>query len=188
MSELASAGQLRMSLLRWILACVPTIVGLGSLSGILSNSGYGNAWFTALHPADIMPPGWVFAVVWTTLYVLIAIAFAMILNARGARGRLEAIALFLIQLIANFAWSPLFFGMRQVSAAFYLIIVILLLAIATAVLFARIRRNAGLLMVPYILWLCFATFLNFQLDQRNPDAETLAPPAASANIRFGQGL
>jgi tryptophan-rich sensory protein len=188
MSELASAGQLRMSLLRWILVCVPAIVALGSLSGILSNSGYGNRWFTALHPADIMPPGWVFASVWTLLYVLMGWAFAMILNARGARARGQAITVFLVQLAANFAWSPLFFGMRQVSAAFYLIIAILILTVVTALLFARIRRNAGLLMVPYILWLCFASFLNFQIDQRNPDAETLAPPAASANIRFGQGL
>ena len=188
MSELASAGQLRMSLLRWILVCVPAIVALGTLSGMLSNSGYGNNWFAALHPADIMPPGWVFASVWTVLYAMMGVALAMILNARGARGRALAITLFLAQLLANLAWSPLFFGMRQVSAALFLIVVLFLLAIATALVFARIRRNAGLLMVPYILWLCFAAFLNFQIDQRNPDAETLAPPAARANIRFGQGL
>lgn len=186
MNEIASPGQLRMSFIRWALVCVPAIVGLGTLMGTLSNSGYSNSWFTALDLPEIVPPGWVFGVAWTTLYTLMALAFAMILNARGAPGRGIAITAFLLQLAANFAWSPVFFGMRQVSAGLILIIVILLAAIATTILFGRIRKAAAWLMVPYLVWLSFASILNYQIDQRNPDAETLVPPAASANIRFGQ--
>lgn len=187
MTEIASPAQLRMSFVRWMLLCVPAIVGLGSLMGVLSNSGYGNAWYRALTPADIQPPGWVFGVVWTSLYIMLGTAIAMILSARGATGRRTAITLFVAQLLLNFAWSPLFFGMRQVSMALVVLGVMLALAVATTFAFGRIRKGAAWLMVPYLCWLCFAGTLNFQLDQRNPDAETLVPPAASANIGAGQG-
>jgi len=187
MNELASPGQLRMSFVRWALLCVPLIVGIGSLMGVLSNSGYGNRWFVALDRPSIVPPGWVFGVAWTLLYTLIALAIAQILNARGAAGRGMAIALFVAQLLLNFLWSPLFFGMRQVSSALLLVVAILGLAALTTWLFSRIRLSAALLMLPYVAWLCFATYLNFEIDRRNPEAETLVPPAASANIAFGQG-
>ena len=187
MNELASSGQLRMSLLRWVLVCVPTIVAIGSLIGIMSNSGYSNIWFVALDRPDIVPPGWVFGVAWTALYSMLGIAIAMILHARGAAGRGMAITAFVVQLIANFAWSPLFFGMREVSAALWLILFILASAIVTTVYFGRVRKAAAWLMAPYLVWLSFASILNFQIDQRNPDAETLVPPAASTNIGGGQG-
>jgi tryptophan-rich sensory protein len=106
----------------------------------------------------------------------------MILHARGARGRGFALALFFVQLIANFAWSPLFFGMHQVTAALYLVIFILMVTIATTFAFAPIRKAAAWLLVPYMIWLSFATILNFQIDQRNPDAETLVPAAATSQI------
>lgn len=187
MNEIASPGQLRMSFTRWALVTVPAIVAIGSLIGMLSNSGYQNRWFTALDLPSAVPPGWVFGVVWTTLYILIGLAFAMILNARGAPGRGVAITAFLIQLLANFAWTPVFFGMREVTLGFYLIVFIWLAAVTTTILFGRVRTLAAWLMVPYLIWLSFAGTLAFQIDQRNPDAETLVPPAASANIRYGQG-
>ena len=187
MNELASTGQLRMSLLRWALVCVPTIVAVGSLVGVMSNSGYSNSWFVALDRPGIVPPGWVFGVAWTALYTMLGLAIAIILHARAAAGRGIAITAFAIQLVANFAWSPLFFGMREVSAALWLILFILALSITTTVLFGRVRKAAAWLMVPYLVWLSFASILNFQIDQRNPDAETLVPPAASANIGGGQG-
>jgi translocator protein len=182
MTEIASSGQLRMSFVRWALVTVPLIVFIGSASGILSNSGYTNRWFTLLDLPTIMPPGIAFAVVWPVLYILIGLAFAMILNARGARWRGAAIAAFLIQLVANFAWTPLFFGMHQVTAALALILFILAGAITTTVLFVRVRRLAAWLMLPYLIWLGFASVLNFSIDQANPDAESLAVPAARTNI------
>lgn len=187
MSEIATPGQLRMSYWRWAMATVPTIVLLGSLSGLLSNSGYGNRWFAALDLPAITPPGWVFGTVWPILYICLGLSLAMVLHARGAKGRGFALTLFLVQLVANFAWSPLFFGAHQVTSAFYLIVFILMVTIATAFAFAPIRKAAAWLLVPYMVWLSFAAILNFQIDQRNPDAETLAPAAASTQIGIGKG-
>lgn len=185
MTEIATPGQLRMSYLRWALVTVPAILLAGSLSGLLSNSGYGNRWFAALDLPAITPPGWVFATVWPILYICLGLSLAMILHARGAKGRGLALLLFFIQLVANFAWSPLFFGAHQVTTAFYLIVFILLMTIATAFAFAPIRKAAAWLLVPYMAWLCFASILNFQIDQRNPGAETLVPAAASTQIGSG---
>lgn len=187
MNEIASPGQLRMSFLRWALFTVPAIVAIGSLMGVLSNSGYDNLWFAALDKPSFMPPGWVFGAAWTVLYVLMGIALAMILAARGAPWRRAAIAAFIVQLLANYAWSPLFFGAHRVGAALGLILFILVAAAVTAWLFARVRRAAAWLMLPYLAWLVFAAALNWEILQRNPGAGTLVPPAASANIHFGQG-
>jgi translocator protein len=182
MNQIASASQLRMSLLRWALFVVPMIMVIGLFMGTLSGSGDENAWFAELIKPDAQPPGWVFGVVWPILYLMMGLAFAMILHARGARARGLAIGLFLIQLLLNYLWSPLFFGQHQVTTAFYLIVVILLLSIATTFAFGRIRKAAAWLMVPYLIWLSFASILNFQIDQLNPDAEGLYVPAASAQI------
>ena len=161
---------------------VPAIVLAGSLTGYVSNSGYGNRWFAALDLPPITPQGWVFSVVWPILYACLGLALAMVLHARGARGRGFALLLFFVQLVANFAWSPLFFGQHQVTTALYLIIFILMVTVATAFAFAPIRKAAAWLLVPYMAWLGFAAVLNFQIDQRNPDAETLVPSAASTQI------
>jgi len=181
-NEIASAGQLRASLLRWVLVTVPAIEFFGMISGVLSNSGYGNRWFAMLDKPAFTPPGFVFAIAWPIAYLLIALALAIILHARGARGRGLAITLFLVQLLCNYAWSPLFFAAHEVTLAFSLIIVILALAVVTTVLFARIRPIAAWLMLPYLAWLAFASLLAFGIDQRNPGAETLVAPAVHTQI------
>ena len=184
MTEIATPGQLRMSYLRWAMVTVPAIVLIGTAVGLLSNSGYGNRWFAALDLPSITPPGWVFATAWTILYICMGLSLAMVLHARGAKGRGFALLLFFVQLIANFAWSPLFFGAHQVTSALYLIIFMLMVAVATAFAFAPIRKAAAWLLVPYIAWLGFATLLNFEIDRRNPDAENkgVVVPAATTQI------
>jgi benzodiazapine receptor len=182
MNEIASPGQLRLAYLRWALVTVPAIVFLGFLSGRLANSGYGNRWFDALEKPALMPPGWAFGVAWTILYVMMALAFAIVLHARGAKGRGAAIALFLGQLLLNLAWSPIFFRAHQVGSALLLIIAIFLMAAATTVLFWRIRRFAGVLLLPYLAWLAFASFLNYEIGRLNPDAATLVAPALRTQI------
>src|SRR3546814_2998455 len=102
MTELATPGQLRLSYWRWAMVTVPAIVLIGSLTGLLANSGYGNRWFAALDLPPIVPPGWIFALAWTILYVCLGLALAMILHARGAKGRGFALLLFFVQLAANF--------------------------------------------------------------------------------------
>ncbi|MBH9536298.1 TspO/MBR family protein [Novosphingopyxis sp. YJ-S2-01] len=182
MSELASRSQLRMSFVRWALFTVPLLMVLGWLSGQIAGSSDTNAWYQALRQPAAQPPGYVFGIVWPTLYFLQGLALAMVLNARSARLRWTAVGMFALQFLANMVWSPLFFGMHQVSSAFFLILLILLLAIGATLLFGRIRPLAAWLMVPYLAWLCFAAILNFQIDRLNPDAETLYAPAARTQI------
>lgn len=184
MSELASAGQLRLSFLRVALVTVPLILFLGILSGALAGSGYGNPWFAALAKPAVMPPGWVFPVVWTLLYILIGFALAMILWARGAGGRGIAIALFVAQFALNLVWSPTFFAAHKVGAAFAIILLMIVLTIATILAFARVRSRAALLMLPYLLWLCFAAWLNHSIETLNPVVETLAPAAGSTQVQL----
>jgi tryptophan-rich sensory protein len=171
-----------MSFLRYALVTVPLILLLGTISGALAGSGYGNPWFDALAKPALMPPGWVFGAAWTVLYICLGLALALILHARGARGRGIAIGIFLAQLLLNYAWSPIFFAAHEVGLAFIVIVVMIVLAALAALLFARIRRAAGLLMVPYLAWLFFAAFLTWQIGRMNPDADQLVPPQASADI------
>ena len=182
MTAIASRSQLRMSFLRYALFTVPAILLLGTVSGRISGSGYGNAWFDALQKPAIMPPGWMFGAAWTILYILLGLALAMILNARGARGRPLALALFFAQLLLNYSWSPIFFALHEIRLALFVIAAMLGLSIAATVRFAKIRRAAALLMLPYLAWLCFAGFLNFRIIELNPDAEALVPQQGSADI------
>lgn len=182
MNQIASPSQLRMSLVRWALFVIPAIMFLGFISGSISGSGEENRWYAELVKPEAQPPGWVFGVVWPVLYFCMGLAFCMILHAKGAQSRGLAIGLFLGQLIFNFLWSPLFFGRHEVSNALYLLVLIFILAFVTTLIFGRIRKAAAWLMVPYLVWLSFAAILNYQIDQLNPNAESLYVPASSTQI------
>lgn len=182
MGELASREQLRMSFLRWALVTVPLVVFLGFLMGRLSNSGFGNPWFDALQRPDWFPPGWLFGAAWTVLYALLGVAIAMIIDARGAPGRGRAIGFFVVQLLLNYSWSPIFFAAHQITLALFVILANLALAITATFAFGGIRKTAAWLMVPYLAWLCFAAILNYEMDRLNPDAESLTPSASSTTI------
>lgn len=182
MGQIASRGQVRAGFWRRALLCVPVVLGLGILSGRLSGSGYGNAWFDMLAKPDAMPPGWAFGVAWTLLYILQALALSTILNARGNRLRGTGVAFFVVQFLLNLAWSPLFFALHQVTAALWLIAGIFVAALSTALVFARVRPVAAWLMVPYLAWLCFAAALNNDIRRLNPNAEQLAPAAPATQM------
>ena len=185
MNQLVPPSQSRMSLVRLALFVIPTIMFLGFLSGTMSGSTADNTWYQTLLKPEIQPPGWIFGVIWPTLYLMLGLAFAMVLHARGVRRRNMAIGLFLSQFVINLTWSPIFFGAHQVTAAFFVIIAMLGLAIATTVAFARVRKAAAWLMVPYLGWISFAAILNFQSDNLNPDAESLYVPAVTSQIGSG---
>jgi tryptophan-rich sensory protein len=152
--------------------CVIAIELLGGLSGWLSNSGYGNAWFDTLRKPMFMPPGWTFGVVWPILYALMGVALAMVLVDRTSDRRGYALTMFLIQLVLNLAWSPIFFAAHDITLAKWVIFVMAMTAAAAAGQFLRIRKAAGLLMVPYLAWLVFAVVLNGAIDTLNPGAGT----------------
>ena len=182
MTGLASRGQLRASFLRWALVIVAGVSLLGFLSGRLSQNGPGNPWFDSLEKPVLFPPPGTFAVVWPILYVLMGLALAMVVTARGAPGRGAAIGAFIIQLALNLAWSPLFFGAQQISAALWLLIALDVAVVATFALFWRVRRPAALLLLPYLAWIVFATVLNWQFLEANPDADGGRAPAATTRF------
>ncbi|MBO9623989.1 MAG: tryptophan-rich sensory protein [Sphingomonas sp.] len=173
MSEIASKGQLRLAYLRWAIVTVPFILLLGFASGRLAPSGSENPWFVRLTKPEIMPPDWAFPVAWTIIYVLLGLALAMVINARRAPGRGLALTVFAVQLAINLAWSPVFFGMHQVTTALIMIVALIVLVLLTFVLFWRVRKGAALLLLPYLGWLCFAGVLNYEIDRLNPDAASL---------------
>ncbi len=153
------------------LITVPAIVIAGSVMGVVSNSGFDNGWYAGLQKPSFQPPGWVFGVMWTTLYTMMGIALAAILNEPESKERKLALSLFAAQLTLNFAWSPVFFGFHMIDLALVVIIIMLVLAVATANLFRRIRPVAGWLMLPYLAWLCTATALNYETGRLNPGAD-----------------
>lgn len=171
MNLLASRAQLRASFVRWALLLVPAVLLAGFLSGQLAGSGPGNPWFASLAKPSTFPPPATFGIVWSILYVLMGLAFALVCSAWGARGRGAAIAAFLVQLALNLAWSPLFFGAHQISGALVLIAVLILAVLVTIWLFWRIRPIAGALLLPYLAWAIFAAFLNWQFLELNPQAD-----------------
>lgn len=182
MNELASPGQLRMAFWRWALFIVPLTVLLGFASAQIAGTGEDNRWFAALVKPDAQPPGWAFSAAWAVLYIIIGFAVSLVLNARNAKLRWLAVVFWFSQLMLNLFWSILFFGMHNVNAAFYLIIIIFILSTITTLMFGRIRALAAWLMVPYLAWLCFASILNKQIDTLNPDAERLIVPAVGGAL------
>ncbi len=120
-------------------------------------------WYTTLDKPAWNPPSWIFGPVWTTLYTLMGIASYLVWRKIDASGAKFALTLYGIQLGLNALWSILFFGLKQPGVAFAEIIILLLFIIITTVLFWRINSLAGALMIPYIAWVIFASYLNFTL-------------------------
>ena len=111
------------------------------------------------------PPGSVFGPVWTVLYILMGIAAWLVWRVNGIR---VALALFVIQLALNALWSWLFFGWHRGDLAFADILLLWVMIIATLLAFWRVRALAGALLVPYLLWVSFASVLNYVVWQLNP--------------------
>jgi tryptophan-rich sensory protein len=155
---------------RIALVTCPLIVLLGSASGWLSGSGYGNAWYKGLVKTFFMPPGWVFGVVWPILYLLMGISLAIVLAEPPSPRRKVALVLFFVQLALNFAWSPIFFAAHDIALAKIVIFIMAALAAAAAGQFMRLRKPAGLLLIPYLAWLVFAATLNSTIEELNPGA------------------
>jgi tryptophan-rich sensory protein len=170
MNRLASPAQLRASFFRWALFIVPLVLLLGFVSGQVGGATANSPWFEALTKPATFPPPVTFGVVWAVLYALMGVAFALVCAAWGARFRTAAIIAFIVQLAVNLAWTPVFFGLHEMVIALAVLLALDVVVLVTAALFRRVRRLAGWLMVPYIAWILFATVLNWQFIQLNPDA------------------
>jgi len=168
--------------MRWAVVTVPFILLLGFTSARWVPSGSDSSWYRALVKPEMTPPDWAFPAAWTLIYILLGLALAMIIHARGSRLRGPAITVFAVQMVANLIWSPLFFGMHQVFWSLITIGVMFVLALATTLLFGRIRSAAAWLMVPYLAWLVYAGILTYRIAELNPGAETLVPSSTTTQI------
>ncbi|HSH00487.1 MAG TPA: TspO/MBR family protein [candidate division Zixibacteria bacterium] len=124
-------------------------------------------WYTTIRKPSWTPPGWVFGPVWTVLYLSIGVSAGLVWLTGPSKGRRTALIWWSVQLLLNVIWSGLFFTMQNPALAFVEIVLLGLAIIATIVAFMRVRRAAGLLLVPYLLWVLFATALNFSIYRLN---------------------
>ena len=117
--------------------------------------------FASVSKPPLSPPGWLFPVVWTALYTLMGIASYLVYASDApAEQKNKALWLYGIQLVVNFFWSPVFFNLQAYLFAFIWLILLWILIIVTTVSFWRISKTAGILMLPYLLWVTFAGYLN----------------------------
>lgn len=125
-------------------------------------------WYAALNKPSWNPPPWLFGPVWTTLYIMMAVAAWLVVREKGWAGARGPMSLFFAQLILNFSWSFVFFGWHRPDLAFLNILLLWGAIGVTAASFWHVRPLAGKLLAPYWLWVSFAAFLNFTLWRMNP--------------------
>lgn len=138
---------------------------IGAIASIDARAFYGS-----LQQPSWAPPPWLFGPVWTVLYALMGIASWLVWRERGSPARRMALRLYLAQLAVNTLWSWLFFAWHLGAIAFLDILLLLALVIATILLFLRVRRLAGALLLPYLCWAAFATVLCGSIWRLNPGA------------------
>ena len=140
---------------------------LAAAVGGLASANAGS-FYSQLVLMEWAPPASVFAPVWTVLYALMAVAAWLVWRIGGFRGAPWPLTLFLVQLALNALWSWLFFGWHRGALAFVDVVLLAVLVLATVLAFLRVRPLAGLLLVPYLLWVGFAAALNYAIWQLNP--------------------
>ena len=146
----------------WLVVCF-VAAAIGGAASVQAGPFY-----TQLVRPEWAPPASLFGPVWTVLYALMAIAAWLVWRVNGFRAARVALTLFLVQLALNALWSWLFFGWHRGGLAFADIVVLWALIVATVIAFWRIRPWAGALLLPYLLWVSFASALNYSVWQLNP--------------------
>jgi tryptophan-rich sensory protein len=150
-----------------LLIAVAAPVGTGALAGYFTASGV-DTWYRTIEKPEWNPPDAVFAPVWTVLYILMGIAFYLVWKSHAEPGlKRRATVLWILQLVLNAAWSFLFFNQHAIGLALIEIILLWLAILLTIFIFARIRKAAAWLLVPYISWVSFATILTYTIWKLN---------------------
>jgi len=143
------------------------IAQLAGLLGSIFTVSSIKTWYVLLEKPFFSPPGWLFGPVWVLLYTLMGIAAYLVWQKRQTKGAKSALWLYVIHLIFNALWSIIFFGMKNPGLAFFEILILWGLILAVALKFSKIDKSAGLLFIPYILWVSFAAILNFSVWMLN---------------------
>lgn len=144
-----------------LIICILIPLAVGALSAFLTQGSM--EAFDVLEKPPLSPPGWLFPVVWTVLYILMGIASYLVLTSGFPFRARTALTVYGIQLFFNFFWSVIFFNFEQYLLAFIWLIVLWLLIIATLLLFFRLSKPAGYLIIPYLVWVTFAAYLNLAI-------------------------
>lgn len=140
---------------------------VGAVAGFLTASSV-QGWFSTIIKPSFNPPNWVFAPAWTTLYLLMGIAFFLIWKLPASPLRKKAMIIYFIQLTLNFLWSFGFFYLHKPGLALINIAALWVMIIITMIAFGKLSKTAAWLLLPYLLWVSFATALNFSIWQLNP--------------------
>lgn len=145
------------------------IVFLAGAVGTVSTLKEITTWYTSLVKPSWTPPNWAFGPVWTTLYVLIGISLYLVwregLNRKDVR---IALVVFAVQLILNMVWSLVFFGTHNIFGGLVLVILLWISILANIIVFYRISRPAGVILIPYLIWVTIASYLNYSVFVLNP--------------------
>lgn len=153
---------------RWIglIVFIAICLGAGGLGAIATTPEI-DGWYKTIQKPTWNPPGYVFGPVWTMLYVMMAIAAWLVWKPAGFKAAKTPLTLFAVQLVLNVAWSWIFFHFHQPGWAFAEIVCLWLAIGATTIAFFKNSKTAGWLMVPYLMWVSFASVLNFAIWQLN---------------------
>ena len=150
--------------IKWteLLTCLLIPLSVGAISGIVSGSGIDG--FDSMLKPPLSPPSWLFPIVWTVLFILMGIASYLVLTSGGEKPDvIRALVFYGIQLFFNFFWSIIFFNLGWYLVAFIWLLVLWLLILITAILFYKQSKVAGYLMIPYLVWVAFAGYLNLAI-------------------------
>jgi tryptophan-rich sensory protein len=144
---------------KYLIICILIPLAVGWLSAILTNESVNN--FATLKKPPLSPPGWLFPVVWTILFILMGIASYIIATSGSSDNSINiALSVYGIQLLFNFLWSIIFFNQAQYKFAFIWLLMLWILIFVTIILFYNISKPAGYLLIPYLIWVSFAGYLN----------------------------
>lgn len=143
------------------------IANAAGFIGAIFTSNSVDTWYRTIERPPLSPPNWVFGPVWTILFVLMGIAAYIVWKKSSGKNRRIALGVYGFQLVLNTLWSIIFFGLQSPQWAFVEIIVLWLSIALTIALFARISKIAAWLLVPYILWVSFASYLNYSIWMLN---------------------
>ena len=131
-----------------------------SFIGGLTSISFKEPWYSQLIKSDFNPPDWIFAPVWTTLYLMMTLAIWFF---GTVKNEINTVYIYFIHIVFNTTWSIVFFGLHQIFLALIILMILILLIIILIIRFKRVNFVSYYLMIPYLLWCCYALFLNFNL-------------------------
>ena len=155
-------NQDRRKSINWLtlVICLVIIFSIAIGGSLFTSKETNGSWYDSVKPS-ITPPNWVFPIVWTILFFLISISLYLAWMNASKKEKLEIVLVFEINLVLNLLWSIFYFGMKNPLYAFFIIILLFISIISMIVITYRINKKSAYLVLPYLLWVCFAMLLNY---------------------------